>query len=58
MFVATDLEYLEEVLLSTNIKTVFDFNKREKDLKVDVRSKQDVRSKRIVKVDVLQMARL
>ena len=38
MFVASDLEYFEEVLLPTNIKTVFDFNKRERDLKVSVRS--------------------
>lgn len=37
LLVATDLEYFEGELLPTNIKTVFDLNKRERDLKMGVR---------------------
>lgn len=37
LLVATDLKYFEEALLPTNVKTVFDLNKRESDLKMGVR---------------------
>lgn len=37
LLVATDLEYFEEELLPTNVKTVFDLNKRERDLKMGVK---------------------